>query len=435
MANPRYLAVKLLNKTFASGSYSNIQLSHGLSESDMTDRDKKLCSVIYYGVIERRITLDHIIGGLSSRPVSKLDNTVLNILRSGIYQLLYMESVPDNAAVNESVSLAKKFGKTSASGMVNAILRNFIRNGKNFPVTMDIIHSSSILYSAPEWLVESLCGDYGVELMTNLLTDALEKPQITVRLNTVKCNEEEFLNTIGELQAEKVEKIPDCFKLSGGDPTACEAFKKGYFHVQDIASQLCCMALNPTENDMVLDICAAPGGKTFTMAELMNGKGEIYAFDLHEKRVNLIRDGASRLGLNNIKAMAGDASVFNETLPKFSRILCDVPCSGIGVIRRKPEIKYKNPDDFARLPEIQYKIAENALNYLEIGGELVYSTCTLRKEENDSVIDRLLANHPELEEVPFLENMGAPFGQGRASIFPKHFGSDGFFITKVRKVR
>lgn len=435
MTNPRYLAVKLLNKTFASGSYSNIQLSHGLSESDMTDRDKKLCSVIYYGVIERRITLDHIIGGLSSRPVAKLDNTVLNILRSGIYQLLYMESVPDNAAVNESVSLAKKFGKTSASGMVNAILRNFIRNGRNFPVTMDIIHSSSILYSAPEWLVESLCGDYGVELMTNLLTDALEKPQITVRLNTVKCNEDEFLNTLGELQAEKIENIPNCYKLSGGDPTACEAFEKGYFHVQDTASQLCCMALNPTENDRVLDICAAPGGKTFTMAELMNGKGEIYAFDLHEKRVKLICDGAFRLGLDNIKAMAGDASVFNENLPKFSKILCDVPCSGIGVIRRKPEIKYKNPEEFARLPEIQYKIAENALNYLEIGGELVYSTCTLRKYENDCVIDKLLANHPELEEVPFLENIGVPFGEGRASIFPKYFGSDGFFITKVRKVR
>ncbi len=435
MTNPRYLAVKLLNKTFASGSYSNIQLSHGLSESDMNDRDKKLCSVIYYGVIERRITLDHIIGGLSSRPVAKLDNTVLNILRSGIYQLLYMESVPDNAAVNESVSLAKKFGKTSASGMVNAILRNFIRHEKNFPVPMDIIHSSSILYSAPEWLVESLCGDYGVDMMTNLLSDALEKPQITVRLNTVKCTENEFISTLGELQAEKIDSIPNCYKLSGGDPTACEAFAKGFFHVQDIASQLCCMALSPNDNDRVLDICAAPGGKTFTMAELMQGRGEIYAFDLHEKRVKLIRDGASRLGLNNIKAMTGDASVYNENLPKFSKILCDVPCSGLGVIRRKPEIKYKNPEEFARLPEIQYKIAENALNYLEAGGELVYSTCTLRKEENDSVIDKLLANHPELEEISFLESLGSPFGKGRASIFPKYFGSDGFFITKVRKVR
>jgi 16S rRNA (cytosine967-C5)-methyltransferase len=171
------------------------------------------------------------------------------------------------------------------------------------------------------------------------------------------------------------------------------------------------------------------------MAEMMNGRGEIYAFDLHEKRVRLIKSGAERLGLENIRAMTGDASVFNENLPKFSKILCDVPCSGIGAIRRKPEIKYKNPSDFENLPEIQYKIAENALNYLETGGELIYSTCTLRRVENDEVIEKLLKNHPELEPVGFLENLGEPFGSFKASIFPKYFGSDGFFISKVKKVR
>lgn len=436
MTNPRYLAVSLLNKTFRSGSYSNIQLSHGLDSSELSERDKKLCSALYYGVIERKITLDHIIGGLSSRPLNKLDDTVLNILRCGVYQLLYMESIPDNAAVSESVNLAKKFGKTSASGMVNAILRNFIRHEKNFPVPMDIIHSSSILYSSPEWLVESLCADYGLELMTNLLSDALDKPPITVRINNTVCDEAKLIKALGNITAEKDEKIPGCYILSGGDPISTEAFKIGYFHVQDRASQLCCMALNPSEGDRVLDICAAPGGKTFTMAEMMNGMGEIYAFDLHEKRVKLIRNGAERLALNNIKAMAGDASKFNPELPKFSKILCDVPCSGVGAIRRKPEIKYKNPDDFAGLPEIQYKIAENALNYLETGGELVYSTCTLRKSENDEIIDRLLAEHPELEPVNLLDELlGEPFGSYKASIFPCHFDSDGFFISKVRKVR
>ena len=181
MKNPRFLAAQLLNKTFGSGSYSNIQLSHGLDSADMNERDKRLCSVIYYGVIERKITLDHIIGGLSSRSLEKLDMTVLNILRCGIYQLLYMDSIPDNAAVSESVSLAKKMGKTSASGMINAILRNFIRNGKTFPVPMDILNSSSILYSAPVWLVDSLCGDYGLECMTNLLSDSLEYPALICR--------------------------------------------------------------------------------------------------------------------------------------------------------------------------------------------------------------------------------------------------------------
>ncbi|MBQ8296210.1 MAG: 16S rRNA (cytosine(967)-C(5))-methyltransferase RsmB [Ruminococcus sp.] len=435
MNNPRYIAVELLNKTFRKGSYSNIQLSSGLDSSELSDRDKKLCSVIYYGVIERKITLDHIIGGLSSRPPEKLDDVILNILRSGIYQLLYMEGIPDNAAVNESVALAKQFRKTSASGMVNAVLRNFIRRNKEYPIPMDILHSSSIMYSAPDWLVESLCADYGPEMMRNLLSDALDKPPVTIRMNSVRCSEEELFEALGKISAEKYEKLPGCYILGGGDPTSAEAFRKGFFHVQDRASQLCCMAVNPDENDRVLDICAAPGGKTFTMAEMMNNKGEIYAFDLHDKRVKLIRDGAERLGLTNIRAMAGDAAKFNEALPKFSKILCDVPCSGIGAIRRKPEIKYKNPEDFENLPEIQYKIAENALNYLEVGGELIYSTCTLRRAENDAVIDRLLENHPELEPVSFLEELGEPFGSYKASIFPQHFGSDGFFISKVRKAR
>lgn len=435
MNNPRYLAVSLLNKTFGSGSYSNIQLGHGLDSADMNERDKRLCSVIYYGVIERKITLDHIIGGLSSRPLEKLDMTVLNILRAGIYQLLYMDSVPDNAAVNESVALAKAMKKTSASGMVNAVLRNFIRSGKTFPVPMDILNSSSILYSAPVWLVDSLCGGYGMECMTNLLSDALEAAPVTVRMNNTVCTEEEFLTALGDIRAVRDERIPYCYELFGGSPMASEAFRRGYFHVQDRASQLCCMAVNACEGDTVMDICAAPGGKTFTMAEYMNGRGSIHAFDLHEKRVKLIKDGAQRLGLGNITAMSGNASVYNPDLPKFSKILCDVPCSGIGAIRRKPEIKYKNPEDFAGLPEIQYSIAENALNYLEPGGELIYSTCTLRREENDSVADRLLENHPELEPVEILPDMGEPFGTYKASIFPKHFGSDGFFIAKFRKAR
>lgn len=435
MTDPRYLAAELLNKVFKNGGYSNIQLAHGLVSADMSDRDKRLCSAIFYGVIERRITLDHIIGGLSSRPLDKLDDRVLNILRCGIYQLLFMDNVPDNAAVNESVKLAKKFGRTSASGMVNAILREFIRRDKIYPIPLDFIHSSEIKYSAPNWLVESLAADYGIELMDDLLSDSVKKAPVTIRLNNTRCTEEELIGALGGISVKKCDVIPNCYEISGGDATATEAFKRGFFHVQDRASQLCCMALSPAENDRVLDICAAPGGKTFTMAEMMNGRGEIYAFDLHEKRAGLIRSGAERLGLKNIKASAGDASVYNPDLPKFNKILCDVPCSGIGAIRRKPEIKYKNERDFDSLPDIQYKIAENALKYLEIGGEFVYSTCTLRKKENDEVVGRLLEAYPELEPVSFLEDLGEPFGGHMASIFPKYFGSDGFFISKLRKVR
>ena len=429
MTDPRYLAVKLLDKTFSGGSYSNLQLDSGLKASDLDDRGKKLCSAVYYGVIERRLTLDHIIGGLSSRPIAKLDSIILNILRCGIYQIMYMDSVPDNAAVNESVALAKKFRKTSASGMVNAVLRNFIRSGKEIKLPKNSAEAMSVKYSAPAELVKSLTDDYGAEKAEEFLKNSLEKSVTYLRLNALLCNEKEFYEALGGIKAEKLREC--CYTVESGDLTATEAFRKGYFHVQGLASQFCCETLAPTEQDRVLDICAAPGGKTFTMAELMNGKGEIYAFDLHEKRAELIRRGAERLGLTNIKAAAGDATVFNHELPKFTKILCDVPCSGLGVIGSKPEIKYKNISDFAGLPDIQYKIVCNALNYLEEGGTLVYSTCTVRKAENEEVCERLLREHPELEAVELPEMLGENFGT-MATLMPPKFGS-GFFIAKFRK--
>ncbi len=429
MTDPRYLAVKLLDKTFSSGSYSNLQLDSGLKASDLDDRGKKMCSAVYYGVIERKLTLDHIIGGLSSRPIAKLDSIILNILRCGIYQIMYMDSVPDNAAVNESVALAKKFRKTSASGMVNAVLRNFIRSGKEIKLPKNSVEAMSVKYSAPAELVKSLTDDYGAEKAEEFLKNSLEKSVTYLRLNALICNEKVFYEALGGIKAEKLRDC--CYTVESGDLTATEAFRKGYFHVQGLASQFCCEALAPTERDRVLDICAAPGGKTFTMAELMNGKGEIYAFDLHEKRAELIRKGAERLGLTNIKAAAGDATVFNPDLPKFTKILCDVPCSGLGVIGSKPEIKYKNISDFAGLPDIQYKIVCNALNYLESGGTLVYSTCTVRKAENEQVCERLLREHPELEAIELPEMLGEKFGT-MATLMPPKFGS-GFFIAKFRK--
>lgn len=434
MADPRYLAVKLLCKTFGSESYSNIQLGSALSSADMDPREKKLCSALYYGVIERKLTLDHILGGLSSRPLTKLDAQVLNILRCGLFQILYMDGIPDNAAVNESVNLAKAMKKTSASGMINAVLRNFIRSGKEIKLPSDKIQRASVKYSAPPELVTALIGDYGREYAEDLLKASLGRPDISVRRNPLKCTNEEFLAALEGISAEKSELLECCYHLDCGDPAGLNAFGSGFFHVQDLSSQLCCAALDPGENDLVLDICAAPGGKTFTMAEMMQVKGQILAFDLHEKRVKLICDGAERLGLTNITANVGDASKFNPELPTFTKILCDVPCSGIGVIGRKPEIKYKKISDFSGLPDIQYAIADNAVRYLAPGGELVYSTCTLRKAENDQVCDRLLKAHPELEPCKLGGILGEKFGS-RASIFPMHFGSDGFFIAKFRKIR
>ncbi|MBR4627089.1 MAG: 16S rRNA (cytosine(967)-C(5))-methyltransferase RsmB [Ruminococcus sp.] len=438
MTDPRYLAVKLLDKTFSSGSYSNIQLNAGLDSSGLDDRGKRLCSAIYYGVIQRRISLDYVIGRLSKRPIDKMDSIIVNILRSGIYQIAYMEGVPDNAAVNESVCLTKKFGKTSASGMVNAVLRNFIRQGKKiFDGEPDSAEALSILYSCPEELVKSLTNDYGRDFAVTFLAHSVDKPAVYLRRNQLRCTAEELQEAMGSIKllSGGNAELPESAEVTGGgDVTAAEAFRRGFFHVQGLASQYCCKALAPTENDLVLDICAAPGGKTFTMAEMMNGKGKIYAFDLHEKRAELIRKGAERLGLTNIQAAAGDATKFNAELPKFTKILCDVPCSGFGVIAKKPEIKYKKLSEFERLPEIQYNIAQNALNYLAAGGELVYSTCTVRKAENEEVCERLLREHPELEPVELPEMMRERFGC-MATLSPMYGFDDGFFIAKFRKTR
>ena len=431
MGNPRYLAVKLLCKTFSGSSFSNLQLDSGLKNSDLDEREKKFCSVLYYGVIERKITLDHIISSLCSRPVEKLDESVLNILRCGVYQILYMDSIPDSASVNESVMLAKKFRKASASGMVNAVLRNFVRNGRKYSLPDDVTERMSVEYSAPPELVRELVSDHGMSTAEKFLASALQPSKTFVRRNPLKCSEEEFTSELGE-RVEKVDFLPDCFAVSGGDITSTRAYADGWLHIQGLSSQFCCQVLSPCRNDMVLDMCSAPGGKTFTLAEMMQNSGEIYACDLHEKRLNLVREGAERLGISNIKTFAGDSSEYRKDFPKFDRILCDAVCSGVGMIGSKPEIKYKKISDFSSLPEIQYRILSNALNYLKTGGELVYSTCTIRKAENDGVCDRLLSEHPEIVPAELPEANGYSFGT-RATLFPHYSFDSGFFTAKFIK--
>lgn len=430
----RLLAVKMLDKTFSNDGFSNIVVDKALSSSELSPQDKKLCSIIYYGVLERKITLDYIISKYSKKPLNKLDTSVLNILRSGIYQILYLESIPDNASVNESVKLAKKLKVSSASGFINAVLRNFIRDGKSYPLPKDMTKGTSIKYSVPEWLVDRLLKEYPKDVATNILETSVQKAPTFFRVNNALCSDIECIQSLG-LNCQKVERLEHCYELLNGDITSTDAFKNGFLHVQDISSQMCCMALNPQPNDVVLDICSAPGGKTFTIAETMNNFGKVYAFDLHENRVRLISNGAKRLHLTNVISQVGDGSKFNDTLPLADKVLCDVPCSGLGVIRRKPEIKYKNPKDFINLPNIQYKILETSSRYLKVGGELIYSTCTLNRAENDDVIDKFLKENPNFVGVSYLENLGEPFGTYKTTLCPKYFNGDGFFISKIRRVK
>lgn len=431
MENSRKEALKLLNKTFRDSSYSNILLDSVLSESEMSTQDKKFLTVLYYGIIERKIYLDYVISYYSSKKLSKLDLTILNILRMGIYQLKFMDSVPDNAAVNESVKLTKAFKVSSASGFVNAVLRHFIRDAKTVPEPVNDLEKMSVRYSVDKSIIKKIFTDYGQEFSQRFLDRACTKAPVFLRINTIRDRD----CVIDDLPAgvQELEFPPDCFRAESGELTSSQAFRNGLFHVQDISSQIACLILAPVKDEKVLDLCSAPGGKAFTMAELMENKGHITAFDIHENRAALVQDGASRLGLTNITARQGDARVHYSEYDGADKVLCDVPCSGIGVIRKKPEIRYKDAADFTELPDIQYQILCNGASYLKPGGVLVYSTCTLNRSENDEIIDKFLSEHTEYDKAEISGIPGLPSGSYKVTLGDDIFGGDGFFISKIKR--
>lgn len=436
MADPRLTVVKMLMKMDSSEAYSNLLLDHVFSEAELSDRDKAFAAALFYGVLERRLTLDHVIEMNSRIPFEKLDKAAVQILRTGLYQLMYMPSVPESAAVNESVKLCKKLKCFSAQGFVNGMLRSFIRNGKKISyLGMEPEKRLSVEYSCPEWLTEKLLNEYGTDFTVRALKASVGKPPVYARVNTLKTTTDKLLAELAKhrVRAVAFPGLENCIRLDkAGDIEKCAAFRQGLFHVQDISSQLCCLTLRPVVNETVLDVCAAPGGKSFTLAELMGNNGTLYSMDLHDMRVGLIEDGAARLGIKIIKAIQNDASKFNGALPQADRVLCDVPCSGFGVIRRKPEIKYKDPAEFAGLPEIQYQILETSARYVKPGGTLVYSTCTLSRDENDNVADRFAREHPEFTPIVQPVPYPAP-GDHKRTYCPDENGGDGFFTASFRR--
>ena len=393
-------------------------------------------AALFYGVLERRLTLDHVIRTNSKIAFEKLDKAAVQILRTGLYQLLYMPSVPESAAVNESVKMCKKLKCFSAQGFVNGMLRSFIRSGKKISyLGISPEKRLSVEYSCPEWLTEKFISEYGMDFAVRALKASVGKPPVYARVNVLRTTTDKV---IAELAKQRIKAAPypglvNCIRLEkAGDIEKCAPFRQGLFHVQDISSQLCCLTLRPVVNETVLDVCAAPGGKSFTLAELMGNNGKLYSMDLHDMRVGLIEDGAARLGIKIITAMQNDASKFNGALPQADRVLCDVPCSGFGVIRRKPEIKYKPPEEFAGLPEIQYQILETSARYVKSGGTLVYSTCTLSRAENDDVADRFAASHPEFMPIVQPVPLSAP-GDYKRTYCPDENGGDGFFTASFRR--
>lgn len=422
----RYQAVRMLESTLIRHSYSNLLLDKTLSGTDLSLEDKRLCSQLYYGVIERLLTLDHILRQYSKKPLERLDLSVRCILYTGLYQILYCEKIPDRAAVNESVLLTRQLHRSSASGFVNAVLRSFIRDGKTIPVPKDSLEAMEISYSAPKALIRRLLTERGRAYTERFLADSLCVPPTTVRLNPLRGTPED-LKKAGMHPREA--GLPGAYFADCSDVRKTPVFQQGMFHVQDLSSQLCCMALHPDPGDTVLDMCAAPGGKSFTLAEYMEDSGTLLAFDLHPHRVELIRKGAERLGLSCITSKVQDAAVFNEEIPMADKVLCDVPCSGFGVIRRKPEIKYKSLED-ASLPPLQAAILKNAAGYVKPGGILVYSTCTVLRSENEAVVEDFLSSDPNFSLVPLTE-LGIT--EGMALLPAGQENCDGFFIARMQR--
>jgi len=408
----REQVLNLLKKTAENGAYSNIILDTSLSK--VQAEDKAFVTALFYGVAERRMTLDHIIRAHSRIQFDDIEPETLQLLRMGLYQLLYM-NIPDSAAVNETVKLASERSK----GYVNAVLRAFIRGGKTVRYDgLDELGILSVKYSCAKWIVKLWAKEYGTEKTEKMLAASFGRPPVYARVNTMVCDADDLIYELAEDGIKSEQYSENCVSAVGlSGIESLRAYKNGLFHIQDISSQCCCEALAPEAGELVIDLCAAPGGKSFTIAELMGNTGTVLSFDLYDSRVSLIKQGAERLGLDIIKAEVGDAAIFNDKLPHADRVLCDVPCSGLGVIRRKPEIKYKKKADIEDLPAIQKRILANAKRYVRDGGKLVYSTCTLNRAENEDIAEEFAA-----------ENMDFILKEKKINLLGEN-GGDGFFYA------
>lgn len=419
--NERQTAFKILCRIEKDKAYANLLLDAAIKETENSVASAFLTALVY-GVIERKITLDYLLSKHLKKPLKRLSPEAVTILRMGAYQLKFMDKVPASAAVNESVKLSKKNGCAYASGLINSVLRRVEETPINYPQTENKVYDLSVRYSCPEPLVQHFIEDYGIEDAEGILKSSLELPPTTVRVNTVKIDKDRFKQLLLEEGIEAIETdVPNMLNLSRASGLeSLDSYQKGLFHLQDAASARCVAALALEPGQVLLDLCAAPGGKSFTAAEHMQNQGEILSFDLYENRAERIKKGAERLGLSIIKASTADASIENKSLLHTAdRVLCDVPCSGFGTIRRKPEIRYKALGSIDKLPQVQYNILENASKYLKENGILVYSTCTLNREENDAVCDRFLKEHPEFEAL-----------EEYTTLMPHKDKTDGFFFAR-----
>ncbi len=437
----RQLAFEALMRVENEQAYSNITLNIVLSENKSDMRDKAFTSVLFYGVLEKKLLLDYNLSRFSEKPVNKLDKEMLVILRMGLYQLFFMDSVPPSAAVNESVKLCKENNLYNASGYANGVLRCASRSdGLSLPNRRKGKNKYlSIKYSCPENIIKLWRDSYGDDITEGILSSLEGRPPIAARVNTLKTDSNKLILSLRgrHIRSEASGIIDDCIMLKEtGSIENIGQYSEGLFHVQDSASQLCCRLLSAKPGNTVIDACSAPGGKAFTIAQHMGNIGNIISCDMYENRLRLVRQGAERLGIDIIRTVAADSSTYND-FPIADRVLCDVPCSGLGIIRRKPELRYKNDLGLDSLPDLQYLILCNCACFVKRGGILIYSTCTLNPAENGMNIRKFLKEHDEFEPYTLAVPAGIARGidepDNELTLFPHINGTDGFFIGAVKR--
>ena len=441
--NTRNVAFNILLDIEENGAYSALALNQSIKKNNLNRLDSAFVSALVYGVLERQLTLDYIIKQYSKIPLRKIETKTKVILRLGILQLLFMDKVPESAAVNESVNLAKKHKLQKSSGFINGILRSITRAEEKYKLpnkNTDFDYYLSVKYSCPQDIIKMWRKAYGDDVALGLLESLCGRPSLIARVNTIKTTADKLIEELKSegVTAEKSEIIENAITLNHtGSIENLDAFKEGKLYIQDTASQLCVKALNPQPNDLVYDVCSAPGGKAITSAQYMKNRGKIYAFDIYDHKLKLIDSTAKRLGINCIDTAIRNAQTDNEEMLLADKVLCDVPCSGLGILSRKPEIRYKKDLISEQLPKLQYDILCNSSRLMAVGGTLIYSTCTLNPAENQENAEKFLQEHSNFE--PLKLNLGLAHciseGENMLTLFPHFHSTDGFFISAFRRVR
>lgn len=418
--NVRKLGWEVLCRIEQAGQYSNLAVDAAIKKHRIEGADRALFAALVYGVTERKITLDACIGRYTKERAPEPD--IQSLLRLGLYQLLYLDKIPDHAAVNETVAIAPR----RAAGYINAILRNFLRDGKAIPYpdkTTDPVGYCSVFYSVGRELCKRLFDEFGMERTESLLAAMGEKPGVCLFVNTLKTTVPELQNALSAA-GYACEPFGDHgIRLCDHAPVpSLPGFANGWFFVQDEASQNCVNALDLKPGMKLLDVCGCPGSKSFGAAIRMGNEGEILCCDLHASKLSLVESGAKRLGVTILSTLERDARTeFPEWEGRADRVLCDVPCSGFGVVAKKPELRYKDPAGSDRLPGIQSAILERSATMLKTGGKLVYSTCTIFQAENRDVVGDFLSRHPDFSLVE------------EKQTYPDTDGIDGFYYAVLRK--